>query len=215
MAAKLEEYNRKRNFEKTGEPGNSSGETGDRLKFVVQHHLARRDHFDFRLEWGGVLLSWAIPKGPSCNPRDKRLAVRVEEHPLEYRNFEGTITKGEYGGGTVMLWDEGWWEPQTDVDEGLRLGSLKFILSGRRLKGKWALVRMKAKADEKAENWLLFKEKDEYAQLSGGISSFSTSIRTGRTMEEIEQGTGEKFADNPFQKADVQLAKLVAKAPES
>lgn len=214
MTGKLEEYNRKRNFERTSEPENFSEETGDHLKFVVQHHLARRDHFDFRLEWNGVLLSWAVPKGPSYNPREKRLAVQVEEHPLEYRNFEGTIPQGEYGGGTVMIWDEGIWNPQINVDEGLRQGSLKFVLSGRRLKGKWALVRMKAKADEKENNWLLLKEKDEYAKLSDGISGFSTSIRTGRTMEEIEKGSEEKFTRNPFHKTQVQLAKLVAKVPE-
>ena len=213
MAEKLGEYSRKRNFERTGEPQDLTGTSDGRLKFVVQHHLARRDHFDFRLEWNGVLLSWAVPKGPSLNPRDKRLAVRVEEHPLDYRNFEGTIPKGEYGGGTVMLWDEGVWEPQTDVDGGLRLGSLKFTLHGRRLKGKWALVRMKAKADEK-ENWLLLKEKDEYARLSDGISEFATSIRTGRTMEGIASGKNEKFIQNPFEKTEVQLAKLVGKAPE-
>ena len=214
MAAKLEEYNRKRNFERTGEPENFSEETGDHLKFVVQHHLARRDHFDFRLEWNGVLLSWAVPKGPSYNPREKRLAVQVEEHPLEYRNFEGKIPQGEYGGGTVMIWDEGIWNPQADVNEGLRQGSLKFVLSGRRLKGKWALVRMKAKEDEKENNWLLLKEKDEYAQISDGISGFSTSIRTCRTIEEIENGAEEKFTGNPFEKTEVQLAKLVGNAPE-
>ena len=219
MAAKLEEYNLKRDFEKTGEPESTNGRmrTGvpqDRLKFVVQHHLARRDHFDFRLEWDGALLSWAVPKGPSYNPRDKRLAVRVEDHPLEYRNFEGLIPKEEYGGGTVMLWDEGSWEPQTDVNEGLRLGELKFTLYGRRLKGKWALVRMKAKADEKENNWLLLKEKDEYVQTADGISAFTVSVRTGRTMEEIEKGEDEKFIRNPFEKADVQLAKLVSTAPE-
>lgn len=214
MAEKLEEYSRKRNFERTAEPEDSPGRSNGRLKFVVQHHLARRDHFDFRLEWNGVLLSWAVPKGPSLNPRDKRLAVRVEEHPIDYRNFEGTIPKGEYGGGTVMLWDEGVWEPQTDVNGALNLGSLKFTLYGRRLKGKWALVRMKAKEDEKDNNWLLLKEKDEYARISGGIPEFSTSIRTGRTMEEIESGKNKKFTRNPFEKTEVQLAKLVGKAPE-
>ena len=214
MAAKLEEYKRKRDFEKTNEPeGTSDGPEG-RLKFVVQHHLARRDHFDFRLEWNGALLSWAIPKGPSYNLHDKRLAVRVEDHPLEYRNFEGMIPKGEYGGGAVMLWDEGGWEPLTDVNGGLRSGSLKFILYGRRLKGKWALVRMKPKADETENNWLLLKEKDEYAQSIDGISGFATSIRTGRTLEEIEKGGDEKFTRNPFEKTDVQLAKLVNTAPE-
>jgi bifunctional non-homologous end joining protein LigD len=214
MAEKLEEYIRKRNFERTGEPGNQPEESGENLKFVVQHHLARSDHFDFRLEWDGVLLSWAVPKGPSYNPRDKRLAVQVENHPLEYRNFEGTIPKGEYGGGTVMIWDEGTWNPLADVDEGLRLGSLKFVLHGRRLKGKWALVRMKAKDEKEKNNWLLLKEKDEYVQPSDGISHFTTSVRTGRTMEEIEAGTAEKFTHNPFQKTEVQLAKMVNKVPE-
>lgn len=218
MAAELEEYNQKRNFEKTSEPEGTNAQMrmekpDGRLKFVVQHHLARRDHFDFRLEWNGTLLSWAVPKGPSYNPRDKRLAVRVEDHPLEYRNFEGLIPKGEYGGGTVMLWDEGSWKPQTDVNEGLRSGSLKFILNGRRLKGKWALIRMKPKADETENNWLLFKEKDEYIQTADGISGFLTSIRTGRTIEEIEKGEAEKSTHNPFDKANIQLAKLVSKAP--
>lgn len=185
-----------------------------RLRFVVQHHLARRNHFDFRLEWNGALLSWAVPKGPSLNPRDKRLSVRVEDHPLDYRNFEGVIPKGEYGGGAVMLWDEGSWEPLTDAEKGLRSGSLKFVLNGRRLKGKWALVRMKAKPGEDENNWLLLKEKDEYAQTEAGISGFTASVRTGRTMEEIERGEDEKFLRNPFDRAEVQLAKLVSKAPE-
>ena len=214
MVAKLEEYNRKRNFEKTEEPEGESENPEDRLKFVVQHHIARRDHFDFRLEWDGVLLSWAVPKGPSYDTHDKRLAVQVEDHPLEYRNFEGLIPKGEYGGGVVMLWDEGFWEPQADAAEGLRTGSLKFILKGKRLKGKWALIRMKAKADETRSNWLLLKEKDDYSKTGDGISGFTTSIRTGRTLEEIEKGEGEKFTRNPFEKADVQLARLVGTVPE-
>lgn len=212
--AKLEEYNRKRNFEKTREPESISETPEEQLKFVVQHHIARRDHFDFRLEWDGVLLSWAVPKGPSYNIRDKRLAVQVEDHPLEYRNFEGLIPKGEYGGGAVMLWDEGIWEPLSDVAEGLRTGSLKFVLKGRRLKGKWALIRMKAKAGEAEKNWLLLKEKDEYARVSDGISEFTTSVRTGRTMKEIEAGTEQKFTRNPFTQTDVQLAQLVDTAPE-
>ena len=214
MTAKLNEYNQKRNFERTGEPEGETANPEGQLRFVVQHHLARKDHYDFRLEWDGALLSWAVPKGPSYNTRDKRLAVQVEEHPLEYRNFEGTIPKGEYGGGVVMLWDEGYWEPYADVEEGLRQGSMKFVLKGRRLKGKWALVRMKAKAGETKDNWLLLKEKDEYAQTTDGISEFTTSIRTGRTMEEIEKGEDEKITRNPFNKADVQLAKLVNTVPE-
>jgi bifunctional non-homologous end joining protein LigD len=214
MSIKLEDYNRKRNFERTGEPEGEIGKPEEQLKFVVQHHIARRDHFDFRLEWDGTLLSWAVPKGPSYNTRDKRLAVQVEDHPLEYRNFEGSIPKGEYGGGVVMLWDEGTWEPQTDVNEGLRAGSLKFILKGRRLKGKWALIRMKPKAEEAQDNWLLLKEKDDYSKTDNGISEFTTSVRTGRTMEEIEKGESEKITHNPFEEADVQLAKLVGTVPE-
>ena len=214
MTVKLEEYNRKRNFEKTVEPEGKPEKPAEHLRFVVQHHMARNDHFDFRLEWDGALLSWAVPKGPSYDSRDKRLAVQVEDHPLEYRNFEGLIPKGEYGGGVVMLWDEGTWEPQADVNAGLREGSLKFLLKGRRLKGKWALVRMKAKAGEAKANWLLLKEKDDYTETAAGISEFTTSVRTGRTMAEIAAGADEKIRRNPFREADVQLAKLVNTVPE-
>jgi bifunctional non-homologous end joining protein LigD len=218
MAVRLEEYYQKRNFTKTPEPSGEEEPNPEAepqgLRFVVQHHMARREHYDLRLEWRGALLSWAVPKGPSYHTRDKRLAIQVEDHPLEYRNFEGTIPKGEYGGGTVMLWDEGYWEPQNNVEEGLRSGSLKLVLKGRRLKGKWALVRMKAKAGESADNWLLLKEKDQYAREDDGISQFTTSIRTGRTMEEIEEGAEEKFTRNPFRQTGVQLAKLVKDIPQ-
>ena len=216
MAKELKEYNQKRNFENTGEPEGKPEKPEERLRFVVQHHIARRDHFDLRLEWDGALLSWAVPKGPSYDTRDKRLAIQVEDHPLEYRNFEGTIPKGEYGGGVVMLWDEGYWEPQADVDKGLSEGSLKFVLKGRRLKGKWALIRIKAKQGETENNWLLLKEKDDYAKTADGISEFITSVRTGRTMTEIEEGEDEKLniTRNPFHKIDVQLAKLVKTVPE-
>jgi bifunctional non-homologous end joining protein LigD len=213
----LEEYNRKRNFGRTPEPeGEPDGQDREALRFVVQHHIASRDHFDFRLEWNGTLLSWAVPKGLSYNPRDKRLAIQVEDHPIEYRNFEGTIPKGEYGGGTVMLWDEGWWEPQSDVDAGLARGSLKFVLKGQRLKGKWALVRLKAKEGESKNNWLLMKEKDEYAREDDGIGNFATSVRTGRTMDEIETREDDKISvvTNPFDRTDVQLAKLAGRIPE-
>ncbi|MGI5892406.1 MAG: DNA ligase D [Bacillota bacterium] len=213
MDSKLYEYNQKRNFEKTREPKGQTARPEDYLNFVVQHHIARRDHYDLRLEWEGVLLSWAVPKGPSYDTREKRFAVQVEDHPLEYRNFEGIIPKGEYGGGIVMLWDEGYWEPYVDVDEGLRKGMLKFLLKGRRLKGRWALIRLKAKAGETKDNWILIKEKDEYAKKSEGISEFTTSIRTGRTMKEIEEGQDEKIKKNPFNRSDVQLAKLVNTIP--
>ena len=228
LAEKLNEYNQKRNFAKTLEPEGKTEASDEGLIFVVQHHIARRDHYDLRLEWNGVLLSWAVPKGPSYNTQDKRLAVQVEDHPLEYRNFEGTIPKGEYGGGVVMLWDEGTWEPYGNVEEGLREGGLKFVLNGRRLRGKWALIRLKAKAKETKDpkeskdpeetkdpkdNWLLIKEKDDYAKTDTGISAFTTSIRTGRTMEEIESGEKEKITNNPFNTTDVQLAKLVNAVP--
>jgi bifunctional non-homologous end joining protein LigD len=214
MTVGLNEYNQKRNFEKTLEPGGKTENSEESLRFVVQHHLASRDHYDLRLEWNGVLLSWAVPKGPSYNTKDKRLAIQVENHPLEYRNFEGTIPKGEYGGGVVMLWDEGSWEPYLNVDEGLSGGMLKFVLKGSRLRGKWALIRMKGKTGESTDNWLWLKEKDEYVKDEEGMSEFTTSIRTGRSMTEIEEGQDEKLIKNPFSKADVQLAKLVRTIPE-
>ena len=214
MSEKLSEYNQKRDFGKTPEPEGDVSEPQGQLRFVVQRHMARRDHYDFRLEWAGALLSWAVPKGPSYDTRDKRLAVRVEEHPLEYRHFEGTIPKGEYGGGVVMLWDEGYWEPLANVDEALREGSLKFALKGRRLKGKWALVRMKAKEGEAKDNWLLLKERDEYAKDGDGISEYATSVRSGRTIAEIEKGEGEKITKNPMSQVSAQLASLVHAVPE-
>jgi len=176
---KLEEYNKKRNFNKTNEPsGKKIKTTKKKLKFVVQHHLARKDHYDLRLEWNGVLKSWAIPKGPSYNTKDKRLAVQVEDHPLDYRNFEGTIPKGEYGGGTVMIWDKGTWKPSHIPDFNKK--AIKFTLNGKRLIGQWSLVPFKEK------NWLLIKENDD-KKMFENIDEYNTSIKTGRTMEEIEK----------------------------
>lgn len=221
MTAKLNEYNNKRDFDRTPEPEGITEVAEEGLRYVVQHHLARADHYDFRLEWDGALLSWAVPKGPSYNTQDKRLAIQVEEHPLEYRNFEGTIPKGEYGGGVVMIWDEGYWEPYGDVEDGLSAGMLKFALHGSRLKGKWALVRLKGKDEglkgkegETKDNWLLLKEKDQYAKTTDGISEYTSSIRTGRTMTEIEEGEDEKFTRNPFSSTEVQLAQLVHTVPK-
>jgi len=189
MTKELKDYTSTRDFSKTTEPtgiADSDGaiKSAEHLRFVVQHHIASRAHYDFRLEWRGALLSWAVPKGPSFNPADKRLAVMVEDHPLDYRNFEGTIPKGQYGGGVVMIWDEGFWMPLGDMKESLERGSLKFLLAGIRLKGKWALVRTQ-REKSKQDNWLLFKERDEYAKDTGGISDYTVSVRTGRTMEEI------------------------------
>src|SRR3979411_1784829 len=165
----LEEYNRKRDFRKAPEPSGrvARANTGGAapLSFVVQKHAARRLHYDFRLELDGVLKSWAIPKGPSLDPGEKRLAVHVEDHPLDYGGFEGVIPKGQYGGGTVLLWDRGTWTPEVpDPDAAYRKGALKFRLDGEKLHGHWALVRMGGKAaKERHENWLLIKERDDEA----------------------------------------------------
>lgn len=190
----IEEYNRKRDFSKTREPkGKVARKSKSGLRYLIQKHDATRLHYDFRLEWEGVLKSWAVTRGPSLNPEDKRLAVQTEDHPMAYGDFEGTIPKGEYGGGTVMLWDVGHWEPIEDPDEGFKDGKLKFRLYGRRLTGSWALVRMKRRPGEKHDNWLLIKERDAEATEDGEsvLEENVTSAVTGRTMEEIASGKGE------------------------
>jgi bifunctional non-homologous end joining protein LigD len=182
----LAPYNAKRDFTRTREPkGKVARSKGNR--FIVQKHAATRLHWDFRLEVGGVLKSWAVTKGPSSDPDDKRLAVRTEDHPLDYAEFEGTIPKGEYGGGTVMLWDKGAWEPIPGKSaDDLEEGHLHFILHGERMKGEWLLVRMKGRPGEKRENWLLRKISDEAAGGSGAlVEKELTSVLTGRTMAEI------------------------------
>lgn len=179
MSNKLQKYNKKRDFNKTREPKGKINKNKKNLRFVVQHHIATADHYDLRLEWKGTLKSWAVPKGPSYNSNDKRLAIEVEDHPYDYRNFEGIIPKGEYGGGTVMIWDEGYWKPINDVSKGLKNGSLKFILDGKKLIGKWTLIRMKD------NNWLLIKEIDEYSNDAVDLTNYDISIRTGRTMKQI------------------------------
>jgi len=150
----LREYRERRDFTRTAEPDITDREAqgGEGLLFVVQKHAATRLHYDFRLEWKGVLKSWAVTRGPSLDPGDKRLAVRTEDHPLAYGEFEGVIPEGQYGAGTVMLWDRGTWEPVEDPEKGLRRGKLTFRLNGERLKGEWALVRMAPKPGEKREN---------------------------------------------------------------
>ena len=190
----LARYRSMRDFNITAEPSGSpkTEKKAGRMPFCVQKHAASHLHYDFRLGWNGVLKSWAIAKGPSYVTADKRLAVQVEDHPIEYGGFEGIIPAGQYGGGTVMLWDQGTWEPQagyTDVDAGLRDGSLKFVLHGEKLKGKWALIRMGGKwAKEKKPNWLLIKEHDEFERSPSDPSvteEEANSAVTGRTMEEI------------------------------
>jgi DNA ligase D-like protein (predicted 3'-phosphoesterase) len=186
----LREYNRKRDFARTPEPKGERRKSGARLSYLIQKHAARALHYDFRLEWNGRLLSWAVPKGPSENPNDKRLAVHVEDHPLEYGKFEGTIPKGEYGGGTVMLWDRGTWEPHDDVDDALKQGKLAFDLQGKRLRGRWALIRLRGRGKDDKDNWLLIKERDEFASDNGkgAVDIELTSVSSGRSMDEIAHG---------------------------
>ncbi|MFN3510454.1 MAG: DNA polymerase ligase N-terminal domain-containing protein, partial [Tsuneonella troitsensis] len=188
----LAEYNRKRDFKLTAEPAGKRASSSGGNRFIVQKHDATRLHWDLRLEADGVLKSWAVTKGPSPDPEIKRLAVRTEDHPLSYAEFEGTIPKGEYGGGTVMLWDRGTWEPVEgkswkDIDK----GHLHFTLTGERMNGEWLLIRLKPRPGEKRENWLLRKISDEFAEEGDPLVEHAlTSVLTGRTMAEIEADTG-------------------------
>lgn len=211
MAEKLKIYRGKRNFAHTTEPkGKRVKKSLQTLSFSIQHHIASRNHFDLRLEWRGVLLSWAIPKGPSLNPSDKRLAVRVEDHPLEYRDYEGIIPEGQYGCGTVMLWDEGTWESESSVSKGLKRGILKFVLHGQRLGGSWTLIKMKSK-DVEQDNWIFVKEKDEFASKTEDISSFVTSIKTGLTMSQIANRDVKKQSKNFHKKLISEIEKTVGR----
>jgi len=197
----LTTYRKKRDFEKTAEP---SGETPVRpskqRRFVIQKHAATRLHYDLRLEFDGVFKSWAVTKGPSLDPRDKRLAVEVEDHPLDYGDFEGTIPKGQYGGGTVQLWDRGYWESD-DPERGFKKGDLKFTLQGDKLHGSWVLVRMRNRGGETRTNWLLIKHRDEYAREgeANDILEEDRSVASGRSMEQIAGGKGK--APKPFMTA--------------
>jgi len=187
----LKTYQRKRDFAKTAEPSGAerAAELGN--SFVVQKHAASHLHYDFRLEMDGVLKSWAVAKGPSVDPAVKRLAVQVEDHPLAYGGFEGTIPKGQYGGGTVMLWDRGTWEPtESDPHEAYRSGRLKFRLKGEKMKGLWALVRMKPRPGDRTPNWLLIKDKDDKARpgVPDKLLEEDRSVKTRREMDEIAAG---------------------------
>src|SRR5947208_6160776 len=231
-ALDIETYNRKRDFAKTKEPrGRKLKGKGD--SFVVQKHDASRLHWDFRRELDGVLKSWAVPKGPSLDPDEKRLAMRTEDHPLDYGAFEGTIPKGEYGGGTVMLWDQGRWipDPRKDPSKTIEEGHLHFTLEGERMKGDWVLFRLNPRPGEKGEPWMLKKVNDEYADSDNGealVDNCVTSVTTDRTMAEIASGEdvwrsnrggqkggrGKKKAGKappPFQ--EPQLATLVDEVP--
>jgi bifunctional non-homologous end joining protein LigD len=209
MPSKLSAYQAKRDFTRTSEPrGDAASQPGPRLRFVVQKHDATRLHYDFRLELDGVFKSWAVTKGPSLDPTVKRLAVEVEDHPLDYGDFEGTIPKGQYGGGTVELWDRGYWSPEgMTPEDGLAHGDLKFTLEGERLHGSWVLVRIRNRGGEKRVNWLLIKHRDEFAREGDddALLADDRSVASGRTMAEIEAGKGR--APKPFIAKDAPVAK--------
>ena len=190
---KLKEYRNKRDFGVSSEPSGDSKESKDAssLIYVVQKHRATSLHYDFRLEWDGTLLSWAVPKGPSLNSSVKRLAMQVEDHPIDYATYEGVIAEGEYGGGTVMVWDNGTWVPEVDdVDGSLRKGELKFKLLGKKLKGSWILIRTRGFGSKSGRSWLLIKNHDEYASTKDITEKAPRSIVSKRLLAEIALDNG-------------------------
>lgn len=216
----LRAYRQKRKFSVTPEPRGHRGRRRGQ-QFVVQKHAARRLHYDLRLELDGVMKSWAVTRGPSLVPGEKRLAVQVEDHPIEYNKFEGTIPKGEYGGGTVLIWDRGRWIPENDPHKGLSQGQLDFELQGQKLKGRWHLIRMHAKPGEKRKNWLLIKSKDEAARAPRQrdiLDEKPLSVVSGRSIPEIAEGktqrrrkTAVKAATNaPLRKRHLPASQAVA-----
>ncbi|MGA9795589.1 MAG: DNA polymerase ligase N-terminal domain-containing protein [Rhizomicrobium sp.] len=218
--ARLSDYNKKRDFKITSEPpGKLAKAKGKTLRFVIQRHAATRLHYDLRLELDGVYKSWAVTRTPSLDPAVKRLAVEVEDHPIEYGTFEGTIPKGQYGGGTVQLWDQGKWAPQFPDPEGeLKKGHLKFVMAGERMKGKWALIRLR---DDKKKfgrsthhNWLLIKEIDDFAKrgkAGEALEKEVTSVKTGRTLDEIAAKSKKVWNSNRSVKENVDALKKPAK----
>lgn len=213
----LQRYREKRSFEKTPEPtGGKAGKTD--LRFVIQKHAASRLHYDFRLEMEGVLKSWAVPKGPSLNPADKRLAMMVEDHPYDYRNFEGIIPEGNYGAGTVIVWDEGTYEPLeaagTKVEnekmllKQLKAGSLKFTMKGKKVKGEFALVKLKGKEDNA---WLLIKHRDKYASETD-ITKKDKSVVSGKALEKVAATSTNIYGQKASRKRTSAKAKPVKRA---
>ena len=219
VARKLDAYRAKRDFTVTAEPPDDAAVAASTsARFVVQKHAATRLHYDLRLEHEGVFLSWAVTRGPSRDPQDKRLAVKVEDHPLAYGDFEGVIPKGQYGGGTVMLWDRGWWapEPGFDLKKGLKRGEIKLVFAGERMKGGWVLVRLKNdRTGGKRENWLLIKHRDAFAKDDDAdfLETAAVSIASGRTMEQIAAGEGR--APTPFMTQEGQPSDAVWNTAES
>ena len=213
----LEKYREKRNFKISPEPsGKSHSEAAPKQKllYVIQKHRATQLHYDFRLEFNGVLLSWAVPKGPSPDPSVKRLAMQVEDHPIEYGGFEGVIPEGEYGGGTVMVWDNGQWSPESDdVEQALQKGDLKFTLRGKKLHGSWVLVRTHGYGSKEGKSWLLIKHKDEFASTKDIVADEPRSVLSRRLLADIAReggGNVEKAATGDIQGK----LKSVAKEPK-
>ena len=189
----LAKYRSKRNFKISPEPkGKAQANQKRALLYVIQKHRATQLHYDFRLEFNGVLLSWAVPKGPSLDPSVKRLAMQVEDHPVEYGNFEGVIPEGEYGGGTVMLWDTGTWTPEGDrsVEEALQKGDFKFQLKGKKLHGSWALVRTRGFGGSSKPSWLLIKHRDKFASSRDITMEKPRSVSTRRLLAQIARDDG-------------------------
>jgi bifunctional non-homologous end joining protein LigD len=192
----LDAYRRKRHFTVTPEPAGRRRAAGARrLRYVIQKHQASHLHYDLRLEWNGVLLSWAVPKGPSLDPSVKRLAMRVEDHPVDYAQFEGSIPEGEYGAGTVMVWDTGTWVPdEPRVDLSLRRGDLKFTLYGRKLTGSWVLVRTRRPGSSSRVAWLLIKHRDAAASTRDVEADEPRSMISNRTLASIARASGGNVA---------------------
>lgn len=213
MAENLQKYWTKRNFDVTAEPRGKVKPSGKALSFVIQKHAARRLHYDFRLELDGTLKSWAVPKGPSLDPADKRMAVHVEDHPLEYATFEGVIPPGQYGAGTVIVWDRGTWTPIGDPREGYRSGKLKFELQGEKLHGRWNLVRMRGRGNERQEPWLLIKERDEVARPAAEfdvVEALPDSVNAARTAgKSATKKTARKAARKDIDAKNVSLSSSV------
>lgn len=215
---KLSTYHQKRDFKQTREPKGRI-ERGDKHRFVIQRHDATRLHYDLRLEFGGVYKSWAVTKTPSLDPGVRRLAVEVEDHPIEYGTFEGTIPEGQYGGGTVQLWDRGIWRPQTDAAaRDLEKGHLKFVMDGERIKGKWALIRMRDDTHRPGKkvhhNWLLIKEVDDEAHRGkegDALTKAVTSVKSGRTLAEIASKSKKVWNSNRSAKENVAAQKKPTK----
>jgi bifunctional non-homologous end joining protein LigD len=209
----LTEYRRKRDFRRTPEPAGSKKRPPTSQSFTVQKHAARRLHYDFRLELDGVLKSWAVPKGPSLDPSEKRLAVAVEDHPLEYGAFEGTIPAGEYGGGTVLLWDTGVWHPEGDPREGLRRGKLSFILEGQKLRGRWTLVRSGGRRPD-STNWLLLKRSDQQARRHAEfdvLAQLPNSVASGQSIEQIAAQPDRVWSGGGQSEGDKRASKIARK----